>query len=230
MMPGHRAGLATLECGGASGPVVIVLHGRGMQAADLAPFGESLGLDARFVFPDAPLALAAGGRSWWPVDAELRAQADAGRPSDLYRFDPPGRAAARAALGALCDALAPDRQRVLVGFSQGGMLAMDYVLHGGRVDALALLSSSSIALADWRPRLDALRALPLLIAHGRADDELSFAAGERLRELAVAGGAAVDWRAFDGGHGIPLPVWRALRQFLRRLPERRAAQDGQAPI
>jgi phospholipase/carboxylesterase len=55
----------------------------------------------------------------------------------------------------------------------------------------------------------------VLVAHGRDDDELSFAAGERLRDVALAGGARVEWLPFDGGHGIPLVVWRALRRFLR---------------
>ena len=120
-------------------------------------------------------------------------------------------------LGALCDAVAHGKRLALVGFSQGGMLAMDYVLHGGRVDALALLSSTRIAFDEWQPLLPRLAGLPVLVAHGREDRELSFAAGEALRDAAVAGGAAVTWLPFDGGHGIPLPAWRGLRRFLASL-------------
>jgi phospholipase/carboxylesterase len=103
----------------------------------------------------------------------------------------------------------------LVGFSQGGMLAMDHVLHGGQVDALALLSSSRLAFASWRPRLPRLAELPVFIAHGRDDAELAFAAGEALRDAAREGGAAVTWLPFDGPHELPLVVWRALRKWLR---------------
>lgn len=188
-----------------------MLHGRNMQAADLAPFGASLGIDAHFVFPDAPLTVEPG-RTWWPVDAEARLRERGAR--DLYEMDPPGRAEARAQLGALCNSVAEGKQLALVGFSQGGMLAMDYVLHGGRVDALALLSSTRIAFDEWRPLLPRLAGLPVLITHGRSDEELSFAAGEGLRDAALAGGADVTWFPFDGGHGIPLSVWRALRKFL----------------
>ena len=219
MIPGElrRHGtLDCLECGNTrADSVVVMLHGRQMQAADLAPFGESLGLAAHFVFPDAPLQLPAGGRSWWPPAAELRAQAAQARPSDLHAFDPPGRAEARSRLRMLCDAVKHDRRLALVGFSQGGMLAMDHVLHEGDVDALALLSSSCIAFDDWQPRLRRLAGMPVLVAHGRNDEELSFAAGERLRDAAIAGAASVTWFPFDGGHGIPLPAWRALRGFLR---------------
>jgi phospholipase/carboxylesterase len=211
-----RAGLRTVECGDPGAPrSVVVLHGRNMQAADLAPFGASLGVDAHFVFPDAPLEIPPRGRAWWPVDSEVRLRAQGAR--DLHAMDPAGRTEACATLGALCDAIATGKRLALVGFSQGGMLAMDYLLHGGRADALALLSSTRIAFDDWRPRLARLAGLPVLVAHGRYDDELSFAAGEALRDAALAGGAEVTWQPFEGGHEIPLPVWRALRRFLRRL-------------
>lgn len=207
--------LHMLERGNPESPLVVVmLHGRNMQAADLAPFGASLGIDAHFVFPDAPLA-AEPGRTWWPVDSEARQREQGAR--DLHAMDPPGRAEARAMLGALCDGVAHGRRLALVGFSQGGMLAMDYVLHGGRADALALLSSTRIAFDEWQPLLPRLTGLPVLVAHGREDEELSFAAGEALRDAAIAGGATVTWLPFEGGHGIPLPAWRALRRFLASL-------------
>lgn len=192
--------------------VVVVLHGREMSGTDLAPFAHSLGVPAYFVFPDAPLPCARG-RSWWPVDSEARLRRLSQGPMDLSAMDPPGRADARERLEALFSQLGA-RRRVLVGFSQGGMLAMDYVLHGGHVDGLALLSSTRIAFADWQTRLPCLAGLPVLVAHGHADDELSFAAGEGLRDAAICGGAVVHWLPFDGGHQIPLVVWRGLRQFL----------------
>lgn len=203
--------------------VVVLLHGRLMYATDLAPFAHSLDLDATFVIPDAPLAADPRGRCWWPSDSEERARR--GGPIDLFALDPPGRAEAREALGALCREIAGDVPLALVGFSQGGMLAMDYVLHGGRADALALLSSSRIAYADWQPRLAVLAEKPVLVAHGHDDVELPFAAGLALRDAAVAGGADTEWLAFEGGHVIPLVVWRALRRFLRahRLDARVAA-------
>lgn len=209
-----RGKLRTLECGDhASSLVVVILHGRNMQASDLAPFGSSLGVDAHFVFPDAPLA-AEPGRSWWPVDSEARLREQGAR--DLHAMDPPGRVEARVMLDGLCNEVAAGKRLALVGFSQGGMLAMDYVLHGGHADALALLSSTRIAFDEWRPLLPRLAGLPVLVAHGREDEELSFAAGEALRDAAQDGGATVTWLPFNGGHGIPLPVWRGLRRFLQR--------------
>lgn len=195
---------------------VVVLHGRQMEAADLAPFAHSLGGPVYWVFPDAPLAAEPRGRTWWPVDSEARMRRLGEGPMELSAMDPPGRSEARAQLAALIEALG--RRFVLVGFSQGGMLAMDHVLFDGtRPEALALLSSTRIAIADWQPRAARLEGLPVLVAHGRADAELAFAAGELLRDFAEAGGARVTWLPFDGGHEIPLVVWRALRTQLRQL-------------
>jgi phospholipase/carboxylesterase len=213
----QRARIAGLDCivVGAlpARSVVVVLHGRSMQADDLAPFAHSLDLETTFVFPNATFA-AERGFCWWPSDAEERARR--GGPIDLHALDPPGRAEARDRLRALCDALAPSIPLALTGFSQGGMLAMDHVLYGGRADALALLSSSRIAFADWRPRLHRLTRMPVLIAHGDRDGELPLEAGRALAEAARRGGADVEWLEFEGGHVIPLVVWRALRRFLRR--------------
>jgi phospholipase/carboxylesterase len=212
------AGLRTIAVGDPGAPLIVVLlHGRMMEAADLSPFAHSLGVPAYYLVPDAPLPAEPRGRTWWPVDSEARARSLASGPLDLSDMDPDGRSAARARLAEIC-ALAAGRPHAIAGFSQGGMLAMDHVLHTDtRPAALALLSSSRIAISDWTPRLPRLADLPVLVAHGRADTQLSFAAGEALRDAAIAGSARVTWLPFDGGHEIPLVVWRGLRKLLHEL-------------
>ncbi len=168
-----------------AGAAVVMLHGREMCGADLAPFAATLAKDAYWLFPDAPLP-AGRARTWWPIDSEQRIRALHDGPMELSEMDPPGRADARVFLDAI---LQPLKQPVvLAGFSQGGMLAMDYVLHGGkRPAALALLSTTRIALADWTERASELRDLAVLVAHGHDDRELAFRAGEaraRLRRRA----------------------------------------------
>jgi phospholipase/carboxylesterase len=194
--------------------VVVMLHGREMDGADLAPFAHSLADRALWVFPDAPLP-STRARTWWPVDSEARLRGLAAGPMELSEMDPPGRAEARAQLASLLAALAPKRL-VLAGFSQGGMLAMDSVLHGGhRPDALVLLSSTRIAIADWQPRAAVLAGLRVLVAHGDGDAELSLRAGELLRDFAATAGANVTWLPFEGGHQLPFVVWRALKKLVR---------------
>ncbi len=201
--------------------VVVILHGRAMRAGDLAPFARSIGVPARFVFPQADLPLPGGGFSWWPIDEERRIEALQAGPRDLAEAHPDGRTAARSGLvKVLREARlrAPDAHLALVGFSQGGMLAVDTLLHEPiDVDALALFSSSCIALDEWRTRWARLRGLPVLVTHGRADSDLALSAGERLRDELLGAGADVQWLAFDGGHEIPLQVWRQLRKMLNAV-------------
>ena len=220
--------LTAIAVGDAAAPIaVVVLHGREMCGADLAPFAATLAGDAYWLFPDAPIVAgphttepdSARARTWWPTDSEARIRALEAGPLELSQMDPPGRAEARAALDSFVTCLAAPRV-VYVGFSQGGMLAVDYILHGGRRPAaLALASSTRIAIADWQPRAAVLRGLPVLVAHGRADAELAFAAGEQLRDFAIAGGAEVTWLPFDGGHEMPFVVWRALKKLVLGLLE-----------
>ena len=201
--------------------VVVILHGRAMRAGDLARFAYSIGVQARFVFPQAALPSPGGGYTWWPIDEERRIESLRSGARDLSEARPDGRPAARAGLvKVLREARmrAPDAHLVLVGFSQGGMLAVDTLLHEPiEIDALALLSSSCIALDEWRPRWSRLRGLPVLVTHGRADSDLALSAGERLRDELLGAGAHVQWLPFDGGHEIPLQVWRQLRKMLNAV-------------
>jgi phospholipase/carboxylesterase len=200
---------------------VVLLHGYAMRPEDLEPFSHSLGSPATFYFPRGPRSVDATTHAWWPIDQERRSQQLAVGARDLYQESPPGRSAARAALGTFLDAIrshAPELPLVLGGFSQGGMLACDTVLCARQaVSGLVMLSSSRIAFTEWQANRDALAGLPVLVSHGQHDPDLAFGAGEALRDFFRDGNASVTWQPFDGGHDIPLVVWRALRRFLAEL-------------
>ncbi len=199
---------------------VVMLHGRAMGPEALAPFAASLGVAADYFVPEGP-AEDGSAHAWWPVDEARRQAMLAEGPRDLQGESPSGAPAARAALHELLQHVrqrAPDHRVAVIGFSQGGMLACDALLRDQiPIDALALLSSSRITATEWEPRRSALDALPVLVSHGRADAEVAFTAGEALRDLCLRGGATVTWVPFDGGHEIPLVVWRGIRRFLQSL-------------
>ena len=202
---------------------VVLMHGHGMRAADLAPFARSLKVPMVFVFPEGPLAVEPAGRAWWAIDAARRAAALRNGPRDLADEYAPGRPHARQQLGSLLEAIRgplAGRPLVLGGFSQGGMLACDqYLMEDTAASALVALSASRIARTDWAPRLGRLCGLPAFVSHGRSDPDLAFSAGEGLRDCLAAGGASVTWLPFDGGHVIPLEAWRGLRRFLTGLSD-----------
>jgi len=91
-------------------------------------------------------------------------------------------------------------------------------LHGSiRADGLVMLSASRIRRKAWEREGQRLRGLPVFVSHGRRDTDLAFAAGEGLHDFVRAAGARTTWVPFDGGHEIPLIVWRNLRIFLNAL-------------
>ena len=216
---------------GAARGVLVMLHGLGMDPAVLQPFLQSLAMPVWTLLPRGPVDTGDGGRAWWPVDPERRRERLAAGPSDLFDRKPAGRAEARAALSAALSrarALAPGLPLVLGGFSQGAMLAMDHTLLAAEApegvaapSALVLLSGTCIALDEWTPRLTRLQGLPALVAHGCDDPDLGLSAGLRLRGCLEAGGAQVQWLPFEGGHQLPLVVWRALRRFVDEVTQAR---------
>jgi phospholipase/carboxylesterase len=216
------SGLRTTAVGSPTAPLTLVLlHGYAMRPADLSPFAHSLGIPAFFLFPQGPLSSPAGGHTWWDVDEEARTAAIAAGARDLTNEYPPGLAAARLQLGRFIDAVtaeySPSRM-VIGGFSQGGMLALDWVLRGSRLPCgLILLSASRLAIEEWLPQRNRLQKLPVFVSHGTTDTDLAYATGERLRDFVLESEARLAWVPFEGGHEIPLIVWRALRKFLAPL-------------
>jgi phospholipase/carboxylesterase len=200
---------------------VVLLHGYDMRPEDLEPFSHSLNIPALFHFPRGPLQSPSGNHCWWPIDQERRAKQLQSGPRDLCEESPPGRTAVRERLCAFLDKLragAPKLPLLLGGFSQGGMLACDTVLCARQpVSGLTMFSSSRIAFDDWMANREALAGLPVLVSHGTQDADLAFSAGEALRDFYRNSGARVTWQPFEGGHEIPLVVWRALRRFLTEL-------------
>jgi phospholipase/carboxylesterase len=226
------AGLRTTAVGSPDAPLTLVmLHGYAMRPSDLSPFAHSLGVPAFFLFPQGPLSSPGGGHAWWGIDEEARAAAIAAGPRDLANEYPPGLPAARLQLERFLDAVATEHsssrtvatrkvpsRTVIGGFSQGGMLALDWVLRCARdFDGLVLLSSSRVTTNEWLPRRARLARLPVFVSHGAADTDLAYTAGERLRDFVLESEARVTWVPFEGGHEIPLIVWRALRKFLGAL-------------
>jgi phospholipase/carboxylesterase len=214
--------------GGGNGPVVVLLHGFGAPGDDLVALWRSIDAPrgTRFVFPQAPVDLGPqylGGRAWWKIDMEERVRRQAlGEKRDV-REVPVGLAEARAQVeSTLTQVMAtlapPPGKLVLGGFSQGAMVSLDVALHAATpLAGLVMMSGTHIAGDEWAPRFEARRGLPVLMSHGQNDEMLAFAISERLRDVMLEQGLAVEWIPFRGGHGIPQGVVDGLGKFLKRV-------------
>ncbi|MFO7181726.1 MAG: dienelactone hydrolase family protein [Pseudomonadota bacterium] len=204
---------------GQGGVLAVLLHGWGAPGDDLVPLARALAHpDARFVVPAAPLERARGGRAWWHLDGGDRPKQAWSDELPAGHRPHPAVSAARTAVQRLLrgaiEQYAPERT-VLAGFSQGAMLALDVALHGDpAVHGVAVLSGALLAdsLAALR---SARRPRPsVLVAHGRQDPVVPFAAGESIPRMLSAHGIDVTWVPFEGGHGIPPLVVERLKRFL----------------
>jgi phospholipase/carboxylesterase len=91
--------------------VVVLLHGYGSNAADLVALGPALPDRYAWASLQAPIVMGGGGFSWFPITTPGRPDAE---PVE----------AATAAIGAWISAQLPSSARVVVlGFSQGGLMA-----------------------------------------------------------------------------------------------------------
>lgn len=201
------------------GHLVLLLHGWGAPGDDLVPLANVLaGPGVRCLVPEAPLAHAGGGRAWWHLD-----QGD--RPVHVWNDELPpsyrphravenARLAVQALIRNARERFAP-QSIALVGFSQGGMLALDVALQGDpEIDRVAVLSG--VLIADSLPALHAARAPHprVFVSHGKFDPVLPFQGGESIRTILEPRDFPVTWLPFDGGHEIPRVVVRQLSRFL----------------
>ena len=210
---------AWVEPDQAARAAVLMLHGLDMSPLQLVPVLRSLKLPALIALPSGPVERGAGRRGWWPVDDAVREARLRAGPVDLHDSHPPGREPARRVVHAAARELrerAPGLPLIVVGFSQGAMLALDCVLQDPplAVDALALWSASRLAFSEWGPAMHRLRGVRVDLVHGRADANLGIAAGRALRDTLVAEEARVRWSPFDGGHEIALRAWVGLRRLV----------------
>ncbi len=205
---------------GPADSVVVFLHGYGADGQDLIGLAEPLGPHlprTRFLAPDAPDPCRSNpmGREWFPIpwlDGSSEDAAEAGLQASSAR------------LHAWLDALAtqgvgPERT-VLVGFSQGTMMALHVGLR--RREALGgIVGFSGRLLAPERLAAEVASRPPVLLVHGDADPVVPFASLEAAATGLRAAGVEVESHVSRGtAHGIaPDGLGLALRFIRTRLGE-----------
>jgi predicted esterase len=188
---------------------LVLLHGRGHEAATMEALAVRLALDGlAVVAPEAP------ERSWYP-----------GRFFEPRAANEPFLTEAGERVDRELDALeaggVPAGRIVLGGFSQGACLACDVVARRPRpLGGLAVLCGGVIGAGDElaAPPPGSLSGLPVLITATQDDGWVPV---ERVRDSAArlaAAGAEVDLREFGPGpHGIHDEEVEALRDLVLSL-------------
>ncbi|RXF73755.1 alpha/beta hydrolase [Hansschlegelia zhihuaiae] len=178
----------------------VFLHGYGADGNDLIAIGAEWRKampDVAFVSPHAPERCIASpsGRQWFPLTFR--------DPDERRR----GVISARPALDAFLDAeLArhqlPADRLVLVGFSQGAMMALHVGLRRPVAPA-AILGFSGMLVSPEALKDEAKSKPPILLVHGERDDVIPVDALFAAMDGLGAAEIPVEWHLSPGlGHGI----------------------------
>jgi phospholipase/carboxylesterase len=183
---------------------IIWLHGLGADASDFLPIVDALELPfaARFVFPNAPVrpVTVNGGmrmRAWYDI---------AGFGPDSVD-DAVGIAASAATVRSLIArevgrGLPPGRI-VLVGFSQGGAIALHAGLRPGQTIAGIMGLSTYLPAPELLARAGGIATeVPVWLAHGTLDAVIPLALAERSARFLAASGVTVEWSTYPMGHEV----------------------------
>mgnify|MGYP001169295883 FL=1 len=168
---------------------LVLLHGWGADADDLISLGKLLteGLKDRFeiVSFSAPQPHPSGsGKQWYqlyPHDWEQVPIA----VLDLERR-----------LNNLCFEHIPLNKTLLLGFSQGGAMALDIAT---KIKFEGVFALSSYAHPNWKPSKD---MPPIYLYHGDMDQVVPKEASQKSFDTLLKNGAKSELYFFNGGHEI----------------------------
>jgi phospholipase/carboxylesterase len=186
---------------------VIWLHGLGADGHDFEPIVPQLVRPEwpalRFVFPHAPVRPISlnGGlpmRAWYDIGGfDLsQKQDEAGIRASIVRVE--------ALIARQVERGVPVANIVLIGFSQGGAIALAAGLrHAGKLAAIVALSTYlPIAEVTADERHAANATTPIFMAHGAFDPVVPRYLGERSRDQLREWGYHVDWHSYPMAHQV----------------------------
>ncbi len=217
----------TKDTGAAPVASIIWLHGLGADGHDFEPIVPEL-VDpswpaVRFVFPHAPvrpvtLNMGMPMRAWYDIRAlSLDERADeVGVRTSLEQIEE--------LISAENTRGIPSERIVLIGFSQGGVMALQAGLRHPRplagIAGLSCYLPMAEALADERSEANA--RTPLLLMHGSHDPVVPPALGDHARRMLEGWGYLVQWHSYPMQHQVCLEQIADLRDWfgerLRALP------------
>lgn len=193
-------------------PLIFCLHGYGANMRDLAGLAPAIDPNGYvYVLPNGPMAAPDLN------DPSARAWHERGGSES-----PEAVRKATAALGGVVQEVllryrVPAGRAVLLGFSQGGAMALRYGLPRPSLFAgLAILSGALRQLDSLRPSLPTERTQPIFLAHGTTDTVVSFETSQQAIAFLEAERYQPEFHSYPIGHEITLPEVRDLREWIHR--------------
>jgi len=183
---------------------LILVHGRGGSAEGMLPLARASGASDAAV-----IALSAAGNSWYPN--RFLAPTSQNQPwlsSALAAVD-------RTVEGAIAAGI-PAERVLLVGFSQGACLSLEYAArHPRRLGGVAALAGGLIGEKREQNYSGDMAGTPVLLACGDADEHIPVELVRSSADVFSTLGANVDMRVYPGiNHTIVGDQLEALRDMI----------------
>jgi phospholipase/carboxylesterase len=201
--------------------VVVWLHGLGDSGNGFAPIVPELHMPAelgvRFVFPHAPVR---------PVTInngmQMRAWYDILSMDFNSRADSQGVLESAALVEALIEAEiakgVPANKIVLVGFSQGGVIALHLGTRYSKQLAGIMSLSSYMAMPETLSQQAhaANKTTPIFVGHGQQDDVVPMFLGHAASQTLQSNGYSVSWHEYRMQHNVCPQELRDISTWLQQ--------------
>ena len=186
---------------------LVAIHGWQGNRFSMRPIMKSMNIkNICWYFPQAPYPVGKNGDSWswsyeisegvWEIDEPKRLLEDFF--SELFtKFT--------------------SKNVYVIGFSQGGLVCLDFVLFlnkslGGVFSIAGFLRQPKAKIERFHP---SQQKTPILISHGRNDDQVPMRASENAYQLLKKQGANVELHLYNGKHKIGIECIRKIKAIIQ---------------
>ena len=186
---------------------LVAIHGWQGNRSSMRPIIKSMNIkNIYWYFPQAPYPVRKNGDSWsWSYEIS----------EGVWEIDEPKRL-----LEEFFSELVTkftSKNVYVMGFSQGGLVCLDFVLFlnkslGGVFSIAGFLRQPKAKIERFHP---SQKKTPILISHGRNDDQVPVRASENAYQLLKKQGANVELHLYNGKHKIGVESIRKIKEIIQ---------------
>ncbi|MBC7467309.1 MAG: serine esterase [Bdellovibrio sp.] len=205
-------------CENHDGKWIVLFHGFGADASDLASLKDHFQFDkpSNWLFPNGQHSVDIGGgytgRAWWKIKmTELQPG------MDWTNLRPDGMDQAVALVFKMMASMKFQwKDLILGGFSQGAMLATEIFLKAPETPAgLICMSGTLLSESLWSGWAQARKGSTIFMSHGEADQVLPHKGSIALQKFFEKNEIKTQFASFRGGHEIPLVVLNKMTSYIK---------------